>query len=103
MPHGTNSMTRIGDFIIRSGLLAAACLVATFAGGTAMAQGIDCTKARGPIDSAICGSPALLDQDRAMATAFAAASARAADNAGLRQEQLQWLRERNATCAKQAD
>ena len=71
--------------------------------GTAAAQGIDCSKARAPLDRAICGSTALLDQDRAMASAFASALARAPDDAAtLRATQIQWLRDRNTACGKEA-
>lgn len=90
--------------MIRCWRLSAACLLTILAGDPARAEGIDCTKARAAIDVAICGSAALLQQDRAMASAFTAALARAAENAGtLRQAQSQWLRERNATCGKEAD
>ncbi|MBV8913775.1 MAG: hypothetical protein JOZ05_12145 [Acetobacteraceae bacterium] len=65
----------------------------------AQAQGIDCGKARTPIEKAICGSPELMALDRQVGAAFADAVTRQPERvAGLRQEQLAWLRARDAAC-----
>ena len=72
--------------------------------GTAVAQrsvpGIDCTKARSPIERAICANPGLITLDRAVAQAYDDALTRApAERDPLRQEQLRWLKQRDAACA----
>jgi uncharacterized protein len=68
--------------------------------GTAGAQGFDCTKARTPVEQAICASPALIEQDRALGTAYAARLQREpAQAAALRSEQRAWLGSRDRICA----
>ena len=68
--------------------------------GAALAQGLDCTKARTPVEQAICATPALLEQDRALSVAYAARLTREpAQAAALRGEQRNWLAGRDRTCA----
>ncbi len=66
----------------------------------AMAQGIDCGKARSPTERAICASPPLMALDRQVAAAYADALARRPDRRdATRQDLLGWLRRRDAACA----
>src|SRR5437870_1424950 len=68
--------------------------------GPALSQGIECGKARSPIDLAICASPALMAQDRLLAEAYAQALAREPARADtIRQAQRQWLNDRARGCA----
>jgi len=84
--------------------LAFAALLALAVPGLARADGIDCHAARAPIDRSICGTPALLERDRALAAAFAASVARdAAHAADLRRDEIAWLKARNAECGPRAD
>ncbi len=62
--------------------------------------GIDCSKARSPVEKAICANPPLIALDRQTAMAFGDALARQPDQRDpLRQEQLRWLRQRDTACA----
>jgi uncharacterized protein len=78
-------------------------LLAGLAPPPAAAQGIECSRARGPVETALCASPALLAEDRAMGEAYRAALARAgADEAAasaLRAAQRQWVTTRDRNCA----
>ena len=68
--------------------------------GAAAAQGFDCTKARTPVEQAICATPGLLEQDRALNAAYTARLAREpAQAATLRTEQRTWLASRDRICA----
>jgi uncharacterized protein len=68
--------------------------------GVAPGQGLDCTKARTPVEQAICATPGLLEQDRALSAAYAARLAREpAQVAALRGEQRSWLAGRDRICA----
>src|SRR3954454_10350282 len=63
------------------------------------AQGIDCSKARTPIEKAICASTELITLDRQIGAAYADALARQPDQTtSLRQDALRWLRARDAAC-----
>ena len=65
----------------------------------AMAQGIDCSKARTAQEKAICGSPGLLALDHEVAVAYAGAVGRQPTRSTqLRQELIAWLRQRDAAC-----
>jgi uncharacterized protein len=65
-----------------------------------LSQGIDCGKARSPIDLAICASPALMAQDRLLAGTYGQALANDPAHAdAIRQAQRQWLSERAGSCA----
>jgi uncharacterized protein len=65
-----------------------------------LSQGIDCGKARSPIDLAICASPALMAQDRLLAETYGQALANDPAHAdAIRQAQRQWLSERARSCA----
>ena len=67
----------------------------------AVAQGIDCGKARTAQEKAICGSPGLMALDHQVAVAYANAVARdPARAAQLRQGLLAWLRQRDAACGQ---
>ena len=65
----------------------------------------DCRKARSAAERAICGDPALSAADAAMAKAYAAlAKALApAQQAGLRRDQRQWVKDRDGGCAEQKE
>jgi uncharacterized protein len=72
--------------------------------GSASAQAFDCGKAKSAIEKAICASPALQAQDKAMSEAFAATIARDPARAEeLRKEQRLWLATRDKTCAMPPD
>ncbi len=67
------------------------------------AQPMDCTKARAPVEKAICGSPALMRQDSALRDIYArlmigALAKGPADAAGLRDAQRRWIAGRDITC-----
>ena len=64
--------------------------------GPAQAAGIDCTKAKTPVERMLCADPALRAADGAVADAFAAALAAAPDQGAVRACQRQWLAARNA-------
>ena len=69
----------------------------------ALAQGIDCGKARTAQEKAICGSPGILALDRQVAVAYAAALGREPSrSAQMRQELIAWLRQRDAACTDPA-
>lgn len=62
----------------------------------AFASGIDCGRALGPIEKAICSTPALRAADTRLARVYAAALRRdPAQAVALRQDQREWLGERN--------
>ena len=86
-----------GDGVVRRLAVAAwACIVASSA---AFGQGLDCSKARSASERAICASPQLIALDRQLGAAYADALARQPDRvAVLKQEQLAWLRTRDAVC-----
>ncbi len=68
--------------------------------GPARAQAFDCTKARSPVEKAICADPGLGTLDRQLAQAYAASLQREPGNiAALTAAQAQWLRQRDAACA----
>ncbi|MGF6699560.1 uncharacterized protein YecT (DUF1311 family) [Paraburkholderia sp. MM5496-R1] len=56
----------------------------------------DCGKASSRIEKLVCSSPATADADRRLALAYRAAAANASDAAALKQQQREWLKERNA-------
>ncbi len=63
--------------------------------------GIDCGKARTASERAICASPALVALDRAVGEAYAASVLRQPEQRdALRQDQLAWLRARDAGCGQ---
>jgi uncharacterized protein len=66
----------------------------------AQAASFDCTKATTAQEKAICGAPDLSAADDQMAAAYKAwlAAAQPAWAAGIRQNQLAWLRTRDANC-----
>ena len=66
----------------------------------AHAASFDCTKAKTAQEKAICGTPALSAADDQMAAAYRAwlAAAPPASAAGIRENQLVWLRTRDASC-----
>ena len=64
--------------------------------GPVLAAGMDCAKAKAPVEQRICADPALLAADAAVAEAFATAVAAAQDPAAVRASQRQWLVARNA-------
>ncbi len=76
-----------------SGVLAALPL-----GDMAMAQ-IDCARATRAIDKAICASPALIEQDKALAEAYRQALRRVpGQSEQIRQAQRRWITERGRQC-----
>jgi uncharacterized protein len=66
----------------------------------AQAASFDCTKARTAQEKAICGTPQLSAADDQMAAAYKAwlAAAQPAWAAGIRENQIVWLRTRDANC-----
>jgi uncharacterized protein len=66
----------------------------------AHAASFDCTKAKTAQEKAICGTPALSAADDQMAAEYKAwlAAAPPASAAGIRENQLVWLRTRDASC-----
>ncbi|WP_353254952.1 lysozyme inhibitor LprI family protein [Burkholderia anthina] len=56
----------------------------------------DCGKATSKIEKLICSTPATADADRRLAAAYRVAVAKTNDPAGLKQQQRDWLKERNA-------
>jgi uncharacterized protein len=66
----------------------------------AHAASIDCTKAKTPQEKAICSTPALGAADEQMAAAYSAWLAAAPPDwaTGIRENQLAWLRSRDANC-----
>ena len=92
----------MGDGLTRicCSLLGAAILLSTPALGQPSTPGIDCSKARSPIERALCADPALIELDRATAQAYGNALTRApAERDALRQEQLKWIKQRDTACA----
>ncbi|MFP5258320.1 MAG: lysozyme inhibitor LprI family protein, partial [Acidobacteriota bacterium] len=78
-------------------LLALLCLAGLLARPSpVLGAGMDCAKAKTPVERRICADPALREADGAVAATFAAALAAAPDPAALRAAQRQWLAERNA-------
>jgi uncharacterized protein len=85
-------------------MVVAAATGMAFGSGPARAQAFDCTKAKTPIEKAICATPVLQAQDKAMSEAFAATIARDPARAEeLRKEQRLWLATRDKTCAPPPD
>ncbi|MDB5510538.1 MAG: hypothetical protein JWR08_21 [Enterovirga sp.] len=87
------------------GRLALLAWAAAVGHGTgAQAQGFDCTKARSAVEQAICATPALMEQDRALSAAYAARLSRDPQGAAaLRAEQRAWLAGRERSCASKAE
>ncbi|WP_250482862.1 lysozyme inhibitor LprI family protein [Caballeronia sp. GaOx3] len=56
----------------------------------------DCGKAASKIEKLICSTPETADSDRRVADAYRAAASKSSDPAGLKQQQRDWLKERNA-------
>jgi uncharacterized protein len=56
----------------------------------------DCTKAASKIEKLICSTPETADSDRQLAAAYHAAAAKTSDQATLRQQERDWLKDRNA-------
>jgi len=65
----------------------------------------DCGKARTAAEKAICGDPALSAADMAMAKGYAALvkTLAPAQQAGLRRDQRQWVKDRDGGCAEQKE
>jgi uncharacterized protein YecT (DUF1311 family) len=55
----------------------------------------DCDKASSKIEKLICSTPAAADSDARLASAYRLAAAKSSDPAALKQQQRDWLRERN--------
>ncbi len=77
-----------------------AVAVAVALGRPAAAQSFSCSKARTPVEKAICADPGLGALDLALARAFADILQREpANGPALRDANTQWLRQRDAGCA----
>jgi uncharacterized protein len=87
-----------GAFPMRKTLLALSVLFLLCT--LARAASFDCTKAKTAQEKAICGTPALSAADDQMAAAYKAwlVAAQPAWAAGIRENQLAWLRTRDADC-----
>jgi uncharacterized protein len=86
---------------------AGAAAVPSARGQNLMPASFDCRKARGWVEKAICADPELSDKDGRMALAFDDLVAQAREGGGedfdmrmFRDEQRQWLSERNACRTK---
>ena len=91
-------MVRIARWV---GLAALFCLGLAFAPAAAQAASFDCAKAGAPTEKAICKDPAVSKLDDQVAAAFKAAQGLwPAGNwsAYIRNEQRQWLKDRNDIC-----
>ena len=84
--------------------MAAGLALAATRSPSALAQrtepGIDCSKARSPLEKAICANPPLIALDRQVAIAYDEALARQPEQRdAIRQQQIAWLRQRDVACA----
>ncbi|WP_165847891.1 lysozyme inhibitor LprI family protein [Paraburkholderia lacunae] len=62
----------------------------------AIVASFDCSKAASKIEKLICSSPQTADADRRLTAVYHAAASKSADQATLKQQQRDWLKERNA-------
>lgn len=62
----------------------------------AIVASFDCTKAASKIEKLICSSPETATADARLAVIYRAATATSSDPAALKQQQREWLKERNA-------
>lgn len=67
--------------------------------GAAQAASFDCARAQSPVEKLICAEPALSKLDDELATAYANRLKDNKSTDALRQEQRQWLKERNGCVA----
>ncbi|MEK0233029.1 lysozyme inhibitor LprI family protein [Ralstonia pseudosolanacearum] len=67
----------------------------------AIAASFDCGKAASKIEKLICSTSETADADRRLAAAYRTATAKSSDPAALKQQQRDWMKERNA-CADAA-
>lgn len=78
----------------RSALVVTAIVIGSAFTGWARAQtsqpSFDCRKASSSVERSICASPSLAESDSQLAQAFAAATSRTVDKAGLRKDQNKW-------------
>lgn len=63
---------------------------------TAIVASFDCAKAASKIEKLTCSTPENGDADRRLASAYRSAAAKSSDPAALKQQQREWLKERNA-------
>ncbi|MBU9437959.1 DUF1311 domain-containing protein [Burkholderia multivorans] len=63
---------------------------------TAIVASFDCTKAASKIERLICSSPETASADKQLASVYRAAAAKSSDPAALKQQQREWLKDRNA-------
>lgn len=62
----------------------------------AILASFDCAKASSKIEKLVCSSPETADSDRRLVAAYRSAAAKSPDPASLKQQQRDWLKERNA-------
>ncbi|MGO4155997.1 lysozyme inhibitor LprI family protein [Cupriavidus sp. YAF13] len=62
----------------------------------AIVASFDCSKAASKIETLVCSSQQTADADRRLAAAYRAAASKSTDQAALKQQQRDWLKERNA-------
>ncbi|WP_084402476.1 lysozyme inhibitor LprI family protein [Cupriavidus sp. amp6] len=62
----------------------------------AIVASFDCTKASSKIEKLVCSAPETGDADRRLASSYRTALAKSTDAATLKQQQRDWLKERNA-------
>lgn len=62
----------------------------------AIVASFDCTKATSKIEKLICSGPETATADKQLAAIYRAAAAKSSDPAALKQQQRDWLKERNA-------
>ncbi|MDR6419400.1 uncharacterized protein J2801_001651 [Paraburkholderia phenoliruptrix] len=63
---------------------------------TAIVASFDCAKASSKIEKLVCSSPETASADKQLASVYRAAAAKSSDPAALKQQQREWLKERNA-------
>lgn len=62
----------------------------------AIVASFDCAKAASKIEKLICSSPETASADKQLASVYRAAAAKSSDPAALKQQQREWLKDRNA-------
>jgi uncharacterized protein YecT (DUF1311 family) len=75
---------------------ASALIVQSAASSVPVVASFDCSKASTKIEKLICSSPQTADADHRLTAAYHASASKSADQAALKQQQREWLKERNA-------
>lgn len=75
---------------------ASALIVQSAASSVPIVASFDCSKASTKVEKLICSSPQTADADHRLTAAYHASASKSADQATLKQQQREWLKERNA-------